>query len=213
MGRDGVGYRLGHLQLAVQVPRHSAIDHRNQNIDDAGGSGGMRPRELRCRGRGSECGSTIVEFALILILLMTMIVGGVDFGRALYAYHFVAHAAKSAARWAAVNGATCGAPSASCESCDNSCNGTAPMNNGPASSGDISTYVTNLAPQGISTANLTTTATWNTNSNTPAICSTTDNYPGCIVQVQVSYQFNFLFPLVSNKTLTLSSTSEMVIVH
>lgn len=165
----------------------------------------MTLRDSRGRGCGAECGSTIVEFALILILLMTMFVGVMDFGRALYAYHFVAHAATSAARWAAVNGATCVD--------DGSCDGIAPMNNGPAQPGDVSAYVANLAPTGINTANLTTTATWTTNSTTPAICATTPKSPGCIVQVQVSYQFNFLFPLVSSQTLTLSDTSEMVIVH
>jgi Flp pilus assembly protein TadG len=165
-------------------------------------------------------GAAAVEFAFILIVLMTMVLGILDFGRALYAYHFVSHAAKTASRWAAVNGATCGAPSSTCDSCDNSCNGTAPMNNGPASAGDIQDYVTNLAPPGINASMLTTTATWTTNTDSPTVCTAAvggigpyDNYPGCTVQVQVSYQFSFLFPLVSNKTLTLSSTSEMVIAH
>ncbi|HXW54805.1 MAG TPA: TadE/TadG family type IV pilus assembly protein [Candidatus Cybelea sp.] len=167
-----------------------------------------------------ERGGVAVEFAFILIVLMTIVLGIMDFGRALYAYHFVSHAAKSAARWAAVNGATCGAPSSTCDSCDNSCNGTPPMNNGPASAGDIESYVTSLAPPGINTSALTTTANWTSNADSPAVCTQAvggigpyENYPGCTVQVQVRYQFTFLFPLVSNKTLTLSGTSEMVIAH
>jgi hypothetical protein len=54
----------------------------------------------------------------------------------------------------------------------------------------------------------------------PLICSQAvggvgpfDNYPGCTVEVQVSYKFNFIFPLVRTTPVTLSSSSEMVIVH
>src|SRR5690348_7145449 len=63
-------------------------------------------RFVRACGRG-EKGSTLVEFALVFMLLMTMMLGIVNFGRALYAYHFVSNAARSATRWAAVNGNTC----------------------------------------------------------------------------------------------------------
>ena len=37
-----------------------------------------------------ERGSTLVEFALVLIVLMVMMFGIIDFARALYTYHFVA---------------------------------------------------------------------------------------------------------------------------
>ncbi|MGA7063812.1 MAG: TadE/TadG family type IV pilus assembly protein [Candidatus Acidiferrales bacterium] len=165
-----------------------------------------------------------MEFALIFLVLMTMILGIIDFCRAAYSYHFVSEAAREATRWAAVNGATCGAAPAG----DNSCNGTAPMNNGPASASDIQTYVTNLAPPGIDTSStgcggsacLATSASWTPVANGPTICSAAvngvgpyPNYPGCTVEVEVSYTFNFIFPLVRTGTLTLSSTSEMVIAH
>lgn len=155
-----------------------------------------------------------MEFALIVLVLMTMILGIIDFCRAAYTYHFVSEAAREATRWAAVNGATCGPPPAG----DNSCNGTAPMNNGPASPTDIQTYVTNLTPPGIDSTKITTTATWPVQANGPTVCSTTENSPGCTVEVTVSYSFSFIFPLVykvfsSNGTITLSSTSEMIIVH
>jgi Flp pilus assembly protein TadG len=167
-------------------------------------------------------GSAAVEFALIVIVLMTMVLGIMDFGRALYAYHFVSHAAKTAARWAAVNGdactndGSCTAPvscsSGGCTTCTAGCLS--------AQSGDIQNYVMMITPPGINTSVLNTTATWTTDANSPSVCTQAvggigpyDNYPGCTVQVQVSYQFTFLFPLVSNKTLTLSSTSEMVIAH
>jgi Flp pilus assembly protein TadG len=158
----------------------------------------------------SEEGSSLVEFALIFLTMMAMILGIIDFCRAAYSYHFVSEAAREATRWAAVNGATC--------SGDGSCNGTAPMNNGTASDTDIQTYVTNLTPQGIDSTKITTTATWPVQANGPTVCSTTPKSPGCTVKVTVSYAFRFISPLVykafsSTGTLTLSSSSEMIIVH
>lgn len=158
----------------------------------------------------SDEGSSLVEFALIFVVMITMFFGIIDFCRAAYSYHFVSNAAREATRWAAVNGASC--------SGDGSCNGTAPMNNGTATEADIQTYVTNLTPSGIDSTKITTTATWPVQANGPTICSTTAKAPGCTVQVKVTYAFSFIFPLVykvfsSNGTLTLSSTSEMIVVH
>ena len=51
-----------------------------------------------------EDGSGLVEFAIVFILYMTMILGVMDFARALYVYHFVSHVAREATRYAAVNG-------------------------------------------------------------------------------------------------------------
>jgi Flp pilus assembly protein TadG len=157
-----------------------------------------------------EEGSSIVEFALIFLVMMAMMLGIIDFCRVAYSYHFVSEAAREATRWAAVNGATCAG--------DGSCNGTAPMNNGTASDTDIQTYVTNLTPPGIDSTKITATATWPVQANGPTVCSTTPKSPGCTVKVAVSYTFSFIFPLVykafsSTGTITLSSSSEMVIVH
>ena len=167
-----------------------------------------------------ERGSTLVEFALIFILLMTVLLGIMGFAHALYAYHFVSHAAKSASRWAAVNGSTC--------SNDNSCNGTGGMSNGPATSTSIQNYVQTLVPPGIIAANVTATASWPVQSNSPAACTTTaQNFPGCTVQVKVSYPFQFDFPLIDSMIptatattapctapgLCMQTTAQMVIVH
>ncbi len=170
-----------------------------------------------------EAGSTLVEFALVFMLLMAMVLGIVDFSRALYAYHFVSGAARQASRWAAVNGASCGD--------DSSCNGTGGMNSGSASSTDIQNYVKALATSASldtsgsgcgGSACLTTTASWPVNADSPAVCSTAvagiagsphPNYPGCTVKVQVNYNFNFLVPFVHQGTVPLSSTSQMIIAH
>ena len=193
------------------------------------------PRGLKSEGRAraglrrlsGEGGSTLVEFAFVFMILMTMIFGIIDFSRALYAYHFVSGAARQATHWAAVNGANCGPPPLG----DNSCNGTGGMNSGPASSTDVQDYVKQLATAASidtsgtgcgGSACLTTTASWPVNADSPAVCSTAvagiagsphPNYPGCTVQVQVSYDFNFLVPFIHSSAITLSSTSQMVISH
>jgi Flp pilus assembly protein TadG len=156
-----------------------------------------------------ERGSTLVEFAFVFMILMTMILGVIDFSRALYAYHFVSGAARQATRWAAVNGATCEEDS------------TCPYAAG-AGSTDIQNYVKDLATAASidtsgngcgGSACLTTTATWPGNADSPPVCATTQNSPGCTVQVQVSYNFNFLIPFIHNSPITLSSSSQMVISH
>jgi Flp pilus assembly protein TadG len=158
-------------------------------------------------------GDSLIEYALTMIFFFTMLFGIVEFARAMYAYHFVSNAARQATRWAAVNGWTCGD--------DNSCNGTAPMNNGPALPTDIQNYVANMAPPGINSKNITTTPGWTAPTGSPTICTAAvtgiggphENYPGCTVEVTVSYKFNFVAPIVSAATIKMSSTSEMVIAH
>jgi Flp pilus assembly protein TadG len=191
-----------------------------------------RSATARLRRFNSEEASGLVEYALVLLLLMTMLLGIVDFSRVLYAYHFVSNAARDATRWAAVNGSTCNGDGSG--SNPGSC--TAPVTCGSsgcstctsygsctyAGATDIENYVTMLAvPAGINTSAtgcsgspcLTTTPTWPTQTNSPASCSTTghNNDPGCTVQVKVSYTFSSIF--APNATITLSSTSEMIIVH
>jgi Flp pilus assembly protein TadG len=168
------------------------------------------PSRLRALNR--ERGSTLVEFALVFILCMTMLLGIAGFGHALYVYHFTSEAAREATRWAIVNGSTCASDFSSNDP-GGSCNGTGGMNNGPATATDIDTYVKSLAPPGINVSNISTVVTWPAQSDDPAICSTTDNAPGCTVEVEVDYNYNFIFPLLPSGPFKLSSTSEMVIAH
>lgn len=195
-----------------------------------------------CRPAGSagprrETGATLVEFALVFMVVMAMALGIIDFSRALYAYHFVDHAAKSATRWAAVNGYTCaqdgscpygpsGAQTNNVNTYIGTCGSGGSISCG-ATVSDIQTYVTNLVPTGINAASVKTTVQWPVQPATstdpsPPICSgavsglSTDaipNYPGCTVEVNVSYPFNFLYPLVQSRAITLSSTSQVVISH
>jgi Flp pilus assembly protein TadG len=167
-------------------------------------------RTLRPQALKAERGATLVEFALVVMLFMVMVLGIIDFSRALYIYHFLSNSARDASRWTAVNGATCGN--------DSSCNGTGGMNNGPASDVDITNYVKNRVPTGIDASLVTVIVSWPLQSDSPGVCDPsssgyTYDYPGCTVQVKVSDPLNFIFPLIHSGTLTLSSTSEMIIVH
>lgn len=197
------------------------------------------------RRRKGEEGSSLYEYCYVVLLLMIMLLGIMDFCRMLYAYHFVSNTAREATRWAAVNGSTCNGDGSG--SNPGSC--TAPVTCGSsgcstctsygsctdAGATDIENYVTMLAvPAGINTSStgcggsacLTTTPTWPVQTNSPASCSTTghNNDPGCTVQIKVSYNFDFIFPLnglwipgtsarIHVSPVTLSSTSEMIIVH
>jgi len=97
----------------------------------------------------------------------------------------------------------------------------------PATKADIVSYVKNHAPMGIDPNRIMPTVSWVQQPDSPAVCGPTatnpnppspftsfhDNYPGCTVEVQVSYQFIFTLPFIYNKPLALSSSSEMIIAH
>lgn len=151
------------------------------------------------RALQGQQGDNLVEYAVVCILLLMLLFGIAGFGHALYAYHFVANVARETSRWAAVNGSTC-ANDGSCAA--------------PATPSDVKTYVADHTPPGIDPAQITVTPIWNPpGSNGPAACTATSNAPGCTVEVRVSYNFTFIFPLIRTAILPLSSTSEMVISH
>jgi Flp pilus assembly protein TadG len=137
-----------------------------------------------------ERGSTLAEFAVVLTASMVLIVGIIDFGRALYTYQFVSNAARIATRYASVRGATCSASGC------------------PATASSIQTYVRSLAPE-LNQAQISVVPTWNT---TPSCAGPPSNGPGCTVSVQVTYPFTFAaVHLLPSFTMSMSSTSKMII--
>jgi hypothetical protein len=155
---------------------------------------GRRPRS-QCRGRrnrAGEHGAELVEFALVLTALLMFLFGIMDFGRALYAYHFVSDAAREGTRYAMVRGSTCkppGTPPPPEQAC-------------PARDTDVSDYIVEHVPPGIdtSTTALIVTTTW-----------TPDKSPGSVVKVQVQYNFKFFFPFRPTSGVAMNSSSQMVI--
>jgi len=187
---------------------------------------------LRSCRRRRDRGASLVEYAVILILFLSLIFGISGFGHALFAYHFVNEAAKEATRYAAVKGSTCAndADGGSCQA-SNSASGTA----GPTSQTDITTYVTSITPPSIDSSEVTVTATW-PGPDSPPLCfhsitlkdgtvvpKLPNESPGCTAQVTVAYPYNFVFPLLPSVSTTtapckkpgicMSSTSEMFISH
>ena len=147
-----------------------------------------------------ERGVALVEFAIVSAAVLMLILGVLDFSRAIYTYHLVSEVARQGARHAIVNGAAaCAAPDS------------------------LQSWVSAQAPLVGSGALTVTTACSGTTmcaSSTSTNCSNANNCTatsvpydtaGCIVSVEVDYQFHFLVPLVSLMTLPMSSTSTMVI--
>jgi Flp pilus assembly protein TadG len=139
-------------------------------------------------------GSSLPETVIVMSVLLALMFGIIDFGRALYTYGFVTTIAREGARWASVRGSSC-----------------ALLDHCPANSGttDIETYVQGLS-EGATTAS-SLTATLSFPSCPAGVSSTPTNKPGCNAMVTVSYPFTFIAPFVSNAKITMTSTSQMVI--
>jgi Flp pilus assembly protein TadG len=166
-----------------RTPRHRAVSSASLLL---------RFRDAtRClQGKKDERGTELVEYAIVLTLLLMALFGLIDFGRALYAYHFVSEAAREGTRFAMVRGTACQSPGC------------------PAGPTDIQNYVMNV-PAGIDAAQLTVTPTWNPSGS--ATCTGPQNAPGCVVEVQVSYNFKFMLPFLPWSTVVMQSSSQMII--
>lgn len=138
-------------------------------------------------------GQTLVETAISLSLLFTFVFGLIQVGFAFYSYQFVAESAREGSRYAMVRGSSCVSPCTA------------------ATSASVQTYVQNLGYPGLNSSNLTVTTTWpdTGTSCTPSV--TPCNNPGNNVKVEVAYSFPFSILFIPFRTLTLTSTSEVVI--
>jgi Flp pilus assembly protein TadG len=151
---------------------------------------------LRRLMRG-EFGGTLLETALTISVLMTLVFGVIEVGMMLYTYHFVSYAAREATRYAIVRGSTCSGLGSAC----------------PAQASDIQNYVSNLGFPGIDISTSDVSVAWASYSASTATWSTCSNcnLPGDQVQVTVTYPFPFSVPFVPQSSLQLTSTSAMVI--
>ncbi|HVR46013.1 MAG TPA: TadE family protein [Candidatus Binatia bacterium] len=134
--------------------------------------------------RNRERGSTLAETAVVMAVLLTIMFGIIDFGRALYTYSFVANAAREGARWAIVRGSKCTL-----------------LDHCPASSTDVQTYVQSLSEGATNPSKISASLNF-------TACG---NAPGCVAEVTVQYPFRFMLPFLPTAAMTMSSTSEMVI--
>ena len=144
----------------------------------------------------AQRGGALVEFALVASIVMVFLFGILEFGELLYSYHAVANAARLGARYAAVHGSAC-SDTTVC----------------PISPSPLASYVASVSP-GLS-GNLTVTPTWTSTPSTwyrnVSNCSSTNQAPGCLVTVTVTYSFPFTVPFTI--TTPISSSSETVIMQ
>jgi len=154
---------------------------------------------LRVRAQ-SDRGSALVEIALSMALLLTALFGVFAFGLGGYSYFYISNAAREATRYAIVRGSShtkdCTTPGiADCV----------------AQTGDIQTYVRGLSLPGIQSSNVNVATTYLT--NTGGACGTSNlcKVPGGLVQSTVSYSLPLFIPFVPQKTMNITSTSQMVI--
>lgn len=148
------------------------------------------------RRRLSERGATLPETAIVLTLLLAVMFGIVDFGRALYTYTFVATAAREGARWAIVRGAEC----TGLDHC--------PAQQGSA---DVQPYVQSLSEGATDPSKMSATLQFTGCSGGAA--GGPVNARGCVAQVTVTYPFQFLLPFVNGGQILMTSSSQMVISH
>ena len=150
-----------------------------------------------------DSGSESVEFALSVCVWVAAVFAIMYGSFALYAAHFVGNAAAEATRYAIVRGSTW-----SGTSCTN-----ASTLECSATSTDVSNFVISTLPPGLSTSNLSVSASWPGTNSDGNSCDAEDgtNSPNCIVDVQVSYSFSFPLPFLTQHTIPLNSTAEMTI--
>jgi Flp pilus assembly protein TadG len=158
---------------------------------------------VKLRGLKGEQGNAMVEFALSVTVLLTLLFGIIDIGRALFAYNWLYNGARQATRWAMVRGAFC---DSHLPGCPTGANGTL-----------ITQYVTNTLPAGygngldttgIDTGAVTVTTTcWAKTAFQVPPCA-----PTAAVQIEVQYQFQFITPFLNQiKSWTMTSTSRRVV--
>ena len=154
-------------------------------------------RYLRSRCAMENCwnsdGQTLVETAVSLTILFSMVFGLINVGMALYSYNFVAESEREGSRYAMVRG---------------SC-GISPRT--AATNARVQSYVQSLRYSGLNSSNVTGTTTWpDTGSScTPSI--TPCNNPREQRDGEVSYAFPWSVPFIPSATATMSSTSEVII--
>jgi hypothetical protein len=174
-------------------------------------TGPQQARGWRSRLR-ENTGSTLVETALSITILLTLVIGIMDACLMVYSYHFISNAAREGTRYAIVRGNTWTQPpwgdGTTAVPCGSS--STSYTNAGcTASAQNIEDYVKSLTFPGIDTSQISVTPTW---YSVPG--GTADpgyNAAGDWVQVKVSYNFATFIPFIPSQWLTMSSTSSMLI--
>ncbi len=156
-------------------------------------------RTVRRKNNG-ERGSAFIEFALVSVVFLSLLLGIIDVGRALFAYDFVSSAARRATRYAMVRGTSCSSDLAGCD-------GTNPK--GAKLDPEVKAYIKSFA-YGINTDDsvlgITGQCVVGGNPAGQLPCA-----PGQQVWIQVSYDFSFITPLIPRRTWSMTSKSQRTV--
>lgn len=153
-----------------------------------------------------EDGVTLIETGVAITTMLVLLFGIMEFTRALYADIYIGYVSHAATRYAMVRGTTFTGTSCA----------TTTTQNCLATSANIVAFAKSSAPLGIATgSDLTITPSWPGTGPTGSACDTTNgtSSPGCVVTVQVTYNFHFALPFVSSNTFLLKSVSTVTIVE
>jgi Flp pilus assembly protein TadG len=134
--------------------------------------------------RHGQRGSGLPEMAIVATVLLALMFGIIDFGRAMYTYSFVAQLARSGARWAIVRGTGCTV-----------------LDHCSATSANVQAYVQSLS------LGMTNASQIKATLGLPSSCQSA----GCPVLVTVTYPFAFMTGILPSAAFNMSSTSQMVI--
>jgi len=146
------------------------------------------------RQQNGEAGNALVEFTLTMVVILILLFGIVDIGRALFAYDWVSGAARVGARFAMVRGATCtGGVPGGC----------------PAISSQVTTYIDSTAI-GLNQNDITVNSYCRVGETGFNLLPCA---PGTSVYVQVKYSFSFITPFISQYNWLMTSSSQMVVVR
>jgi Flp pilus assembly protein TadG len=144
-------------------------------------------------------GQSVIEMALVCLLLVLMLFSVVEGGRLLYTYHYLAYAARRGSRYAMVRGASC-----------DSSNGMPTCPLAVPDGQQVQAYIRAQAYPGIDASQVNATVTWGP-SPSETSCSTANcNGPGDEVTVNTAYLFNTIV-LPIQFSLSLGSTSQRII--
>ena len=149
-----------------------------------------------------QSGQGLVEFALVFPVIMLLLFGVFDIGRAVFAYNTITDAARHGARVAVVNQI---APAATVTQCDENM----PVENVTTPTWSPRACAAAIAkPLGIQPGDIT--VSYSTPAGSSMGCTTPLNV-GCIAKVTVRYSWTPVTPVVGNLVgpITMSSTSQM----
>lgn len=153
-----------------------------------------------------ESGQSMIESAVAITAMLILLVAVVEFSRALYADIYIGYVAHASSRYAMVRGTTWNGTSCA----------TTATQNCMATASDVITFAKSAAPLGIAaSSSLSVAPTWPGTGPTGAGCNTANgaSSPGCVVHVQVTYDFHFALPFVSTSSFLLKSISVVTIVE